>query len=76
MIVNLETTGHGDPFKNVFKKNELVFICLHDQNGVISILNYRKRNLRILRKRRKKISLLVFQIDDTLKQVSSNSKKQ
>jgi hypothetical protein len=40
MKINLKTTGKRELVKNFFQKSQLRLISLHNENGVISILNH------------------------------------
>jgi hypothetical protein len=48
---------------------------LHDQDGVISVLDNREGSIRPLGKRGQKIAKEILSVDDILKEVSSNSKE-
>jgi hypothetical protein len=48
---------------------------LHDQDGVISILDNREGSIRPLGERGQRIAKVILSIDDVLKEVSSNGKE-
>jgi hypothetical protein len=62
--------------KNFFKMKELSLTTLQNQEGIVCILDDRERSIRVLGNRREEMTLPIFIVDNTLQQISSNSKKE
>jgi hypothetical protein len=75
MIVYHKATREGNVVKNSLKENQLILISLHDQDGVISILDNREGSIRPLGERGQKVAKGMLSVDDILKEVSSNGKE-